>query len=229
MVGHLVGRSATVGAIGILSVAVGGLGVATAANGGSLTLGHSNTATKTTTLSDSRGTPLSLKAGHGKPPLRVSSSTKVKHLNADELDGSSASALATSGSGASTNFPDGHRGIVKTSPTLVARTGRLQKGTYFVSASASAFTSSDTSFLECFVTANRPTTKDEDNASSAEGAFVGIPETVVMSVTKGQRISQYCFVVPSTPSTGQISQAGIIATRIAHVRKGTTMKGVPVA
>jgi hypothetical protein len=229
MVRQLVGRSAAVGAIGILSVAVGGLGVATAANGGSLTLGHINTATKTTTLADSSGTPLSLRAKHGKPPLRVNSTTKVKHLNADELDGSSATALATSGSGASTNFPDGSRGIVKTTPTLVTRTGRLQKGTYFVSASASAFTSSATSFLECFVTASRPTSKDEDNASSAEGTFVAIPETVVMSVTQGQQISQYCFVVASRPSTGQISQAGIFATRIAHVRKGTTMKGVPVA
>jgi hypothetical protein len=226
---HLVGRSVVAGAIGVLSVAVGSLGVATAANGGSLTLGHHNSATRTTTLADSRGTPLSLRAKHGRPPLRVNSSTKVKHLNADELDGSSASDLATAGSGASSHFPDGSRGIVKTTPTLVARTGALNKGTYFVSASASGFVS-DATILQCFVTASAPTTKDEDNSAMAEGNFVGVPETVVMSVTRGQRISQFCFVTSSTPTPqAQLSQAGIIATRIAHAGKGTIMKSEPVA
>lgn len=230
MVGELVGRSAALGAIGILSVAVGSVGVATAANGGSLTLGHGNTATKTTTLTDSRGTPLSLRAKHGKPPLKVNSSTKVKHLNADELDGSSASALATSGSGASTNFPDGNRGILTTSPTRVARTARLQKGSYFISASTSGFVSGTDPVMQCFVTTGGPTAKDEDNSSMAEGIFVGVPVTAVLSVTKGQRISQFCFVTATTPApTGQISQAGIIATRIANARKGTTMKSEPVA
>jgi hypothetical protein len=218
-----------VGVIGVLSVAVGGLGIATAANGGSLVLGHHNAATKTTKLTDSHGTPLSLKAKHGKPPLKVNSSTKVKHLNADELDGLSANALATSGSGASSHFPNGNRGIVTISPTLVARTGALQKGTYFVNASVSGFVSSG-SILECFVTAKAPTTKDEDNAASAEGDFVGLPETVVMSVTAGQRIAQFCFVTTGAgTSTAQLSQAGLFATRIAHARKGTIMKSEPVA
>jgi hypothetical protein len=98
----VLGRGTTAVAIGVLSVAVGGLGVAAAANGGSLTLGHSNSATKTTTLKDSKGTPLSLSGKKTSPPLKVNSSVKVKHLNADEVDGLSAGKLATSGSGVQT-------------------------------------------------------------------------------------------------------------------------------
>jgi hypothetical protein len=74
----VLGRGTTAVAIGVLSVAVGGLGVAAAANGGSLTLGHSNSATKTTTLKDSKGTPLSLSGKKTSPPLKVNSSVKVK-------------------------------------------------------------------------------------------------------------------------------------------------------
>ena len=74
-----------VGAIGALSIVVGGLGVATAANGGSLILGHSNSATSTTTLTDPDGTPLSLVGKSSKPPLKVSSSAQVPHLNASLL------------------------------------------------------------------------------------------------------------------------------------------------
>ncbi|MCW2748258.1 MAG: hypothetical protein JWP10_1400 [Nocardioidaceae bacterium] len=64
-----------------------------AANGKSFLLGKSNTATKITKLKNSAGTPLQLKAKAGYAPLKVSSPVVVTNLNADLLDGKSASDL----------------------------------------------------------------------------------------------------------------------------------------
>jgi hypothetical protein len=83
----------SVAIVGIGALVVIGTGSAVAATGHNLILGAKNTATKTTTLSDSKGTPLSLGAPKGKPPLQVNSSTEVKKLNAALLDGLPASAL----------------------------------------------------------------------------------------------------------------------------------------
>jgi hypothetical protein len=79
--------------VGIGALVVMGAGSAVAATGHNLILGAKNSATKTTTLSDAKGTPLSLVAKTGKPPLAVSNSTEVKKLNAALLDGLSASGL----------------------------------------------------------------------------------------------------------------------------------------
>jgi hypothetical protein len=228
---ELVGRGVAVGAIGVLSVIVGGVGVATAANGGSLVLGHSNKATKTTTLSDSKGTPLSLKAGHGKPPFRVNSSAKVRHLNADELDGSNAAGLATSGAGVSSQYPDGNRGIVKLTFIKVTQTRVLAKGTYYVSATVSA-TLPPADTLSCVLTAGAPTQSEADNSAFAQGPTANVPETGVITVTSGQQIAQYCelqLAAPPTPNDqAEVSQSGLTAVRIAHAGGGTALPSIPV-
>jgi hypothetical protein len=232
MVGRqLVGRGVALGAIGMLSVVIGGIGVATAANGGSLVLGHSNTATSTTTLSNSKGTPLSLKARHGKAPLKVNSSTKVRHLNADKLDGSSAAGLATSGSGVSTNYPDGNRGIVPEKLTRITRTHALAKGTYFVSSSVSVTMTNATDTLSCVLTTAAPTNRDGDEAAFTTGQAVIVSQTQVIAVKAGQKITQSCIVESETALTdnAEVSQAGLTAIRIAHTKKGTTLKSIPVA
>jgi hypothetical protein len=70
------------------AVIVGGANLAAyAANGGVLVLGHKNSATKSTTLKNSKGTALSLKSKTGTAPLKVSNSEKIAKLNADQLDG----------------------------------------------------------------------------------------------------------------------------------------------
>lgn len=92
----------------ILTVAIGG-GTAVATNGVSLVVGRSNTAKATTTLSDSKGTPLSLTAKKGTPPLKVSNTVKVKNLDSDLLDGKdSSSFLPLSGEAANADLLDGH-------------------------------------------------------------------------------------------------------------------------
>lgn len=68
-------------------VLTGGGVAAYAANGGSLLIGRSNTGTAVTTLTNSAGTPLSLRAKTGYPPFLVNSSKPVTNLNADWLDG----------------------------------------------------------------------------------------------------------------------------------------------
>lgn len=78
-------------------VLVGGANLAAyAANGHPILLGHSNSETKTATVTNTgNGAALSLKTRASSPPLQVTSSKVVKHLNADALDGASASALKT--------------------------------------------------------------------------------------------------------------------------------------
>ena len=81
------------------AIVLGGAGVASAANGGNFILGHSNTETLKSTLSNSNGTPLQLNASAGNPPLKVNSSVQVPSLNASEVGGLSASKLVAGGDG----------------------------------------------------------------------------------------------------------------------------------
>lgn len=79
-------RGAGIGVL-VLSLVVVGTGVADAATGGALVLGQRNKATATTTVVNTKGAPLALVAGRGAAPLAVNSHTKVRNLNADEVDG----------------------------------------------------------------------------------------------------------------------------------------------
>jgi len=72
----------------------GGTGTAYAANGGTLRLGGSNSATATTTLTNTQGTALKVVSKAGKPPISVgNNSTKVPYFNADKLDGKDSTAF----------------------------------------------------------------------------------------------------------------------------------------
>jgi len=73
-------------ALAALIIAVGATGTAVAATGGTFILGKSNSASSLTTLSNSKGTALSLKAPSGSPALAVSNAKKIARLNADLLD-----------------------------------------------------------------------------------------------------------------------------------------------
>lgn len=82
-------------AAGAAVMLVLGTGSALAATGGHVLIGRQNTGTTTTTLSDTRGTPLSLRAPSSKPPLAVSNNRLVAHLNADYVDGVKGTSLLT--------------------------------------------------------------------------------------------------------------------------------------
>jgi hypothetical protein len=79
--------------IGVGGLVVWSVGAAEAATGGKFLLGKSNHETRTATLSNSKGVPLSLKAKAGSPPLKVNSSKLVPKLNANFVGGVPASKL----------------------------------------------------------------------------------------------------------------------------------------
>lgn len=79
--------------ISVIALVFAMSGTAVAATGGDFILGQHNTAASTTSLSDSKGTPLRLSSASTKPPLTVSNSVQVPKLNASELGGHGASAF----------------------------------------------------------------------------------------------------------------------------------------
>jgi len=85
----------TIAAAGII---VAGSGVGYATNGNAFLLGRSNTETSKATLTNTLGTPLSLKAPAASAPLQVSNGVKVARLNADTVDGVDSSQLQLKGS-----------------------------------------------------------------------------------------------------------------------------------
>jgi hypothetical protein len=90
--------SSAVATVSVAALVVVGLDYTTyAVTGDSLLLGRTNHAGSRTTIArHGEGVALSLRSsGHGIPSLRVSSSARVRRLNADLLDGMTASDLAT--------------------------------------------------------------------------------------------------------------------------------------
>jgi hypothetical protein len=89
-------------ALGIATTALVGVavltpvGAASAASVKSVLLGKTNKTSTTTTVQNSKGTALSLKAPKDKAPLAVSNSVTVKNLSADRLDGLSSGSFARS-------------------------------------------------------------------------------------------------------------------------------------
>jgi hypothetical protein len=69
-------------------------GGAYAATGGTFVLGKANAETTTATLTNTKGTPLSLVAKAGTPALKVSNTIKITNLNADRLNGRTESQFA---------------------------------------------------------------------------------------------------------------------------------------
>jgi hypothetical protein len=87
-------RTTTSFVAGAVVALVLGTGTAYAATGGKFILGRSNSASTTTTLSNSGGTALTLNSRAGQPSLRVNRNVKVPLLNSDLLDGLDQSAFA---------------------------------------------------------------------------------------------------------------------------------------
>jgi hypothetical protein len=86
-------RPAPATVISLIALVFAMSGTAYAATGGDFILGKANTATKVTSLTNKKGTALSLSASPATPPLTVSNSVQVPSLNASELGGDTASAF----------------------------------------------------------------------------------------------------------------------------------------
>src|SRR5690349_3413930 len=91
-------RTLVLGAsIAAAGIVVAGSGIGYASNGNPFLLGRSNTESSKATLTNTTGTPLSLKAPAGKAPLQVNTGVKVTNLNADSIDGLDSSLLQRKG------------------------------------------------------------------------------------------------------------------------------------
>jgi hypothetical protein len=224
------GVSAVSAALGVLVISVTGVGVAVASNGGSLTIGHTNTATKVTTLSNKKGTVLSLKAGHGKAALKVNTTKQITHLNASLVGGSSAAQLKTSGSAAVTPFNGSKVGKLVVSTSLVASTAALSAGTYYVTAFVDTDVPSNAE-VGCTLSTT-DTTGSDVLIPSTESDLPGtqsISETSPVTVTAGQRIGFYCGVFdPVVTTTAAVLNAGLTAIRVDSSSTGTTLPGTSI-
>ncbi|HEX3906412.1 MAG TPA: hypothetical protein VHW92_00610 [Mycobacteriales bacterium] len=195
------------------------MGIATAANGGSLVLGHSNTATSTTTLKDKHGTPLSLVGKKSKPPLKVNSSKQVKHLNASLVGGQSASQLAVHGYSGQTQFSV--EIPLTDTPVVGAQTPVLPKGTYLIN-SAAMIQGAGGGF--CFLN----TSNDQEDAVQWGGGEPGSASTfsytpVALSamVTVHTPVAWGAYCVEGDAAGSTVYNAGITAIRVATDSVGT--------
>jgi hypothetical protein len=204
-------RSLSPAAVAVtLSLVIGGAGFADAATGGTFILGKANRETSTASLSDSRGTPLALSAPAGKAPLAVNRSVMVKNLNAQYVGGLTATGLAvTGGEGFTARATDA--GISSTA-TVVASTGKLPAGNYYVSATALLFVATGDINGICWIAkGSAPGTAINLGGFNQEGFFT-TAETAAVPVTAAETLEEVCQTAGTHGSFA--NDAGIIAIRV---------------
>jgi hypothetical protein len=179
-------------------------------------LGKANSETSTASLSNSKGTPLKLSAPAGVAPLAVSGNALVANLNANYLGGLGASDLQPTGGD---GFTSPNTSIqLSTSPTLVATTGALPAGTYYVT--ATAFLGLDGAQEGYCYIAKGSNTSGELSFGGGSSGLTQAAETVAASVTAGDTLQERCYV--NLPvANASAGPAGITAIRILS-SSGTT-------
>jgi hypothetical protein len=211
-------RSLSPAAVAVtLALAVGGAGIADAATGGAFILGRANSESSKATLSNSRGTPLALSAKAGSPPLAVNRTVMVKNLNAQYVGGLAAGSLRTTG-GIGVTRTGANIHITGGSYTIVAATGNLPAGTYYVSATALVDLAAGGGGTFCIIT-NGTGTAFAFGGGNQEN-FVQASETAVVSVPAGGVLQERCNTVSNT-ATSNVYNAGIAAIRLLSSSRGT--------
>ena len=117
-----------------LALVLGGAGGAAAASAAPFLLGRANRESATASLTDTRGTPLSLSAPARKAPLKVNRRTLIKNLNAQYVSGFAAGRLVVLGGDMYT--PPGTDTPINSTGKLLVTTGPLPAGIYYVTATA---------------------------------------------------------------------------------------------
>lgn len=192
-----------------LALVIGGAGLADAATGGNFILGKANTETSTASLSNSKGTPLSLAAPSGTAPLAVNQNVMVKKLNANDVGGLSATQLrATGGDGFRTTS-------ITIGPTQVevAGTGALPAGTYYVTATAWVDLITGDNYGLCYIAkGSAPTTQLTTGGGNSPGGHLQAAETLAVTMKAGDSLQEWCYSGGSNGSA--VINAGITAIRI---------------
>ena len=199
-------------ALSIAALVVSLSGTAYAATGGTFILGRANHETSTATLADSNGTPLALSAPAHKAPLAVNRNAMVKNLNAQYLGGLTATGLAETGGEGFT--PPSTSAPITSTPTIVATTGPLHPGTYYVAATAELFVVTGDGEGACWIAASSaPNTMINLGRESLPNNVVTVGETAAVSVTAGHTLEELCDTQGTTAGS-TADDAGIIAIRI---------------
>jgi hypothetical protein len=206
-----------------LALILGGTGIADAANGQPFLLGHANSETAQATLSNSNGTPLSLSAPANKAPLTVNRKALVSNLNAQYVGGLTAPQLQTAGGD---GFTAAKADVVLNNfDQIVAKTGPLPAGTYYVTATAGVFVAADDTPAFCgIVKGSAPGTVLQDSLADGNNTWASLAETVAAKVAAGDTLEEDCSVAGDN-STGVAfaRDAAITAIRVA------TSSGTPPA
>lgn len=218
-------RSVGVIAIGAAALAVAGVGIARATDQNGVVLGGvANHTLKPTGFVNKKGVALALTSKKSKPPLTVNSSKLVKHLNAAQVGGKTASSLETSGSSAVLDPPEGNEVDVSTTPISIASTSKLGAGTYFINASVGGF-APDTNHVDCRLSTTPIPSFDAiaPQAVSVPGIF-NLAITRSITVKSGQQVALWCG---ADTSTSEISYAGLTAIKVDHASTGSTATATP--
>jgi hypothetical protein len=205
-------RSLGLAAVAVtLALIIGAAGFADAATGGNFLLGRANTDNATSVLTDTTGTPLSLHAPSGKSPLSVSSTTQVNRLNAQYVGGQSARQLQATG-GVGLTGPAADIPLPRNATTVVAATGELAAGTYYVSATALLYAGGT---VPVYCTINGAPT----NWGGGSGAnYIQAAETADVTVPANTILTEVCY---ADGVNQEAYNAAIMAIRITSSRAGT--------
>jgi len=204
-------RSVSPAAVAVtVSLLIGGAGFADAATGGTFILGKANREASTASLADSKGTPLALSAPHGKPPLAVNRNVMVKNLNAQYLGGLTATGLAATG-GEGVTAPGTNTPLSSNGPTVVARTGKLPTGTYYVIATANVSVAPGDRSVFCWIATGSEPGVGLNEGLATESAFT-VSETAAVTVTAGDTLLERCIANGTNGSFAD--DAGILAIRV---------------
>jgi hypothetical protein len=193
-----------------LAVLLGGAGLANAATGGDFILGKANSETATASLANSKGTPLSLSAPNGDAPLTVNQNALVKNLNAQFTGGLSSSQLQATGGDGFTQ-PGTNTPINDTAP-LVAGTGNLPAGVYYVTATADVIVQQADSAAVCFISKGSSALNGLSTGDAGQPGILTLAETVAVRINANDTLQEHC----ATPgNNGSVAiDAGITAIRI---------------
>jgi hypothetical protein len=191
-------------------------GTAVAATGGNFLLGKSNTATAVSSLSNTKGTALSLSSTATTPPLKVSNSVQVPNLNASELGGHPASGFIQGGGAASDArltlpFAPGNQNLIAAPGSVVSAACTAAGGDQLNLSGSSATNVTATWWSKDAIsqdtTVNDTVTVFLNGAAAIEGTDV-----IVLQVDAGSSISTYTLTESFNSGTSSCLFTGQVVT-----------------
>jgi hypothetical protein len=211
--------------IGItLAVVLGGAGVASAGPPYFI-LGQNNRWTARSDLSNSRGTPLMLNAAPGNAPLKVNNKVQVPDLNASEVGTYTSKELAFGGDDYTTPQTDTS---IDNNGEIVASTGPLRTGTYYVTGTAMIHVAPGDGYGGCWITKGSTFSDEYADGQQQQEGMITVAETTAISVSGGDNLQEVCYSGGYNGS--YLWNAGLTAIRVlSYSGTAPASHGRPVA